>query len=118
MPLFISLQEYGLKPSPAGGVTLKCTKELETRTWPDVLPHQEATRLFPTVCKHTQIHIIWGTKNDFKFVSYCLLSWWINVTFNSPVSYQESLADETAGRKAASVRKVEGAGHLVRMLSQ
>lgn len=40
------------------------------------------------------------------------------MTFNSPVSYQESLADETAGRKAASVRKVEGAGHLVRMLSQ
>ena len=39
------------------------------------------------------------------------------MTFNSPVCYQESLADETAGRKAASVQKVVGAGHLVCTLS-
>lgn len=69
-------QDHGLHTiqTPEGSaVTLKCLKSQEAHSYPHVEPHIEAARLFSTVCKNTPIHIIWGSRNDFK----CVISFWI-----------------------------------------
>ncbi|KZP33541.1 alpha/beta-hydrolase [Athelia psychrophila] len=88
-------------------VTLNCVKAQEARAWAHNEPHPEpgkpprstpkdAAELFKSICKKSPIHVIWGSRNNFN-----------------PVYIQEALTDASQGRVAASVTKVEGAGHFV-----
>ncbi|KAF7973728.1 hypothetical protein HWV62_14292 [Athelia sp. TMB] len=99
---------HGLRPVGDGpNVTLSCAKAQEARAWAHNEPHPEpgkpprstpkdAAELFKSLCKQGPIHVIWGSRNNFN-----------------PVYIQEALTDESQGRVAASVTKVEGAGHFV-----
>lgn len=75
----------------------------------------DGVELFKPISKQVPIHVIWGSKHDFKWASGCpgLCMLWLIISLFSPVYIKEALTDATQGRVAASVTEVEGAGHFV-----
>ncbi|KAF7982913.1 hypothetical protein HWV62_25186 [Athelia sp. TMB] len=102
---------HGLHPVGDGpSVTLSCAKAQEARAWAHNEPHPEpgkpprstpkdAAELFKSLCKQSPIHLVPTNESSYSPAS--------------PVYIQEALTDESQGRVAASVTKVEGAGHFV-----
>ncbi|KAF9474695.1 alpha/beta-hydrolase [Pholiota conissans] len=91
------LVEHGLEDDPAGnGVRLKCDRAQESVSYPDVDPHFEGAVHLARICHTVPIHLIWGTRNDLV-----------------PEFIQDSLSEAAEGRMAASVMKIEDAGHMV-----
>ncbi|KAJ7600911.1 Alpha/beta hydrolase family-domain-containing protein [Mycena floridula] len=90
------LVDHGLQDTSTGAVTLKCDRNQESLSYPDVDGHFEAPLELARVCQVLPIHIIWG--NEYELV---------------PDELQASLCDISQGRTVASVSKVENAGHMV-----
>jgi hypothetical protein len=68
----ITSQEYGLQET-ASGVILKCDRNQEAASYPDVEGHFESATLLSRVCHILPVHIIWGDGNDLVSV-YVTLS--------------------------------------------
>ncbi|KAF5375300.1 hypothetical protein D9757_009666 [Collybiopsis confluens] len=102
LDLFI---EYGLRthhaakydpPFTFNGVTTASTKEMEAASYRSDELVVDSLTAYAEVTQRKPVHVIWGTINDVK----------------SPET-RDLLSDTSAGRKPASVRFVENAGHLV-----
>nr|GAT52936.1 predicted protein [Mycena chlorophos] len=88
--------EHGLVDSEAdGGVHLKCDPRQEALAFPDLEPHFAALDEIGRISRAVPMHVVWARRSE-------ILS----------SSVQDALVDESLGRVAASVTRVEG-GHLV-----
>ncbi|KAH9927546.1 Alpha/Beta hydrolase protein [Amylocystis lapponica] len=94
--------EQGLRELPSAeypdkteGVTLKCTKAQEYACYAEAMGHARAFDILPHLYRTLQVHFIYGAVDD------CL-----------PRDVQDYVVGTVQG-KQASVRRVEGAGHLV-----
>ncbi|KAF7316198.1 CN hydrolase domain-containing protein [Mycena indigotica] len=86
--------EHGLVES-RGSVHLKCDPRQEALAFPDIEPHFAAVDEMGRVSRAVPIHLVWARRSE-------ILS----------KSVQDALVDESLGRVAASVTRVDG-GHLV-----
>jgi hypothetical protein len=59
---------------PSGEVSLKCDRKQESISYPDVEPHFEGALQLGRICHTLPIHLIWGARNDFTYVSFRFLS--------------------------------------------
>ncbi|KAJ7691043.1 Alpha/beta hydrolase fold-1 [Mycena rosella] len=88
------LSRYGLADAPGGGVVLKCAREQEALSYPDVEPHFAAAAELGRVSRAVPVHLVWGHDGLVPEVA------------------QDALRDGSEGRTAASVTRVDG-GHMV-----
>jgi len=94
--------EYGLRDLPTAiypdktGVTLKCAKTQEAACYNDKNGRVVAYNFLSHACKALPMHFIYGAVNDYL-----------------PASTKEDVLKNSAKGLLSSIRKVEGAGHLV-----
>lgn len=91
--------EYGMCQAPGappGFVSTKCDKMEEANNYGDVENTYEATEQIERVCERVPIHVIFGEHVDM-----------------TPRYGQDSMIDESKGRRVASVVRVPDAGHLI-----
>ncbi|KAH9941520.1 Alpha/beta hydrolase fold-1 [Amylocystis lapponica] len=94
--------EQGLRELPSAeypdkteGVTLKCTKAQEYACYAEIMGRARAFNLLPHLCETVHVHFIYGAVDDYL-----------------PRDLKDYVVG-TAQGKQASVRRVDGAGHLV-----
>ncbi|KAF9502273.1 alpha/beta-hydrolase [Pleurotus eryngii] len=87
--------DHGMEETPEG-IRLKCEKDQEASSYSDVEGHFEASKIVTAVCHTIPIHYIWA-----KDPTYL------------PLDVRASLSDASYGRKARSIKLIEGAGHMV-----
>ncbi|KAF8636764.1 hypothetical protein AX16_010967 [Volvariella volvacea WC 439] len=82
--------------APATAVTLKCDKNQEAVSYPDVDPHFESAAHLARICHSVPVHVVWGSRTELV-----------------PEFIQDALSDAAQGRVVASVTRVEDAGHMI-----
>ncbi|KAJ7204123.1 Alpha/beta hydrolase fold-1 [Mycena pura] len=87
--------EHGLADADGDTVALKCDRRLEALAFPDVHPHFAAVGEFARMCHAVPIHLVWASRGEIV-----------------PKAVQDALVDESHGRVAASITRVQG-GHMV-----
>lgn len=87
--------DHGMEETPEG-IRLKCEKDQEASSYPDVEGHFEASKIVTAVCHTIPIHYIWA-----KDPTYL------------PLDVRASLSDAAYGRTARSIKLIDGAGHMV-----
>ncbi|KAF8351703.1 hypothetical protein F5887DRAFT_931961 [Amanita rubescens] len=100
--------EHGLRPHPAGkwadapfnGVTLACTREQEAAMYRDAEGATEPVEMLNYVCTFLPVHLILGRKHDV-----------MQVIFSADM--QDALFDPASGRRYASTKYIDDAGHLI-----
>ncbi|KIJ33543.1 hypothetical protein M422DRAFT_213426 [Sphaerobolus stellatus SS14] len=97
--------EHGFRLLPTAlypdkeGVTLKCSKTQEAACYRGSADtNRRLYDFFPTLTTRLPVHVIWGEIND---------------TLDNDI--KNRVTDRTAGRNFATVVRVKGAGHLVRV---
>jgi len=95
--------EHGLRDLPSAvypdkkeGVTLKCSKLQEAATYRDFLGISMAYRYLKVACTECPVHVIYGSIDD-----------------AIPAFMKDLVVNEVSMGRLASVRRVDGAGHLV-----
>lgn len=98
----------------------KCAKLEEAKTYDDVEHTFEATEQIEKICHDIPIHVVFGEILDLTYVSSLpTSSSYLTHALCPPhrPSYgQASAIDKSKGRDVASVVRIPGAGHMVRIL--
>ncbi|KAF4604846.1 hypothetical protein EYR40_003628 [Pleurotus pulmonarius] len=87
--------DHGMEETPEG-IRLKCEKDQEASSYPDVEGHFEASKIITAVCHTIPIHYIWAKEPTYL-----------------PLDVRASLSDASYGRTARSIKLIEDAGHMV-----
>ncbi|KAK0235464.1 Alpha/beta hydrolase fold-1 [Armillaria nabsnona] len=95
--------KYGLRPIPTAqdpsaqpGVTLACTKGVQTAAYSHTAIHQEVLDCLSTLCKVIPVHVIFGNIIDYM-----------------PQLFQEAVCSRDDGRLMVSITRIADAGHMI-----